>query len=286
MRRVAAPQRGLERVVLQCRGVRPDRRRRPAKDDAASSSSSPSASSSLRPRSLPSRSAPSGPATGTRRRQQRRPAFVEEATAAGLDHVYDGEFELLRRRRRGGIRLRRRRPARPLLRRRQPSRPRCSGTRARSAARSASRGCPIRPPTSTRSRAPTRSTSTATASPTSPCCATARTCSCAGSATAASSGPTRPGARRRRRLDDRVQRDVGGGRRPADAGLRQLPRRRLPATRTSSASRQQLVRPASPASGYGPPMPLDPGYCTLSMLFSDWDRIGPADLRVANDRHY
>jgi enediyne biosynthesis protein E4 len=31
---------------------------------------------------------------------------------------------------------------------------------------------------------------------------------------------------------------------------------------------------------------LDPGYCPLSMLFSDWGRRGRQDLRVSNDRHY
>ncbi|MCP4821833.1 MAG: CRTAC1 family protein [Shimia sp.] len=31
---------------------------------------------------------------------------------------------------------------------------------------------------------------------------------------------------------------------------------------------------------------LTPGYCPLSMLFSDWGRQGRADLRVSNDRHY
>jgi hypothetical protein len=41
------------------------------------------------------------------------------------------------------------------------------------------------------------------------------------------------------------------------------------------------------ASGrYGPPIPLAPGYCPLSMLFSDWDGSGRRDLRVSNDRHY
>ena len=29
-----------------------------------------------------------------------------------------------------------------------------------------------------------------------------------------------------------------------------------------------------------------PGWCSLSMLFSDWDRSGRRDLRVSNDRHY
>ena len=37
---------------------------------------------------------------------------------------------------------------------------------------------------------------------------------------------------------------------------------------------------------YGPPIRLEPGYCALSMLFSDWNRNGQADLRVSNDRHY
>lgn len=31
---------------------------------------------------------------------------------------------------------------------------------------------------------------------------------------------------------------------------------------------------------------LRPGHCPLSMLFSDWNRDGSADLRVSNDRHY
>ncbi|MEM8654057.1 MAG: CRTAC1 family protein [Pseudomonadota bacterium] len=31
---------------------------------------------------------------------------------------------------------------------------------------------------------------------------------------------------------------------------------------------------------------LAPGHCALSMLFTDWSRTGPADLRVSNDRHY
>ena len=31
---------------------------------------------------------------------------------------------------------------------------------------------------------------------------------------------------------------------------------------------------------------LAPGYCALSILFSDWGRQGVADLRVSNDRHY
>ncbi|MBV7378019.1 CRTAC1 family protein [Maritimibacter dapengensis] len=37
---------------------------------------------------------------------------------------------------------------------------------------------------------------------------------------------------------------------------------------------------------YRAPEELRPGYCALSMLFSDWKRVGRADLRVSNDRHY
>lgn len=45
-----------------------------------------------------------------------------------------------------------------------------------------------------------------------------------------------------------------------------------------------LYRPEG--SGYGTPIPLSPGFCALSALFSDWDRRGRADLRLSNDRHY
>lgn len=31
---------------------------------------------------------------------------------------------------------------------------------------------------------------------------------------------------------------------------------------------------------------LVPGYCALSMLFTDWSHAGRADLRISNDRHY
>jgi hypothetical protein len=47
-----------------------------------------------------------------------------------------------------------------------------------------------------------------------------------------------------------------------------------------------LFRPDAAGGGYGPPLVLTPGYCTLSMLFSDWDRSGRRDLRVSNDRQY
>lgn len=31
---------------------------------------------------------------------------------------------------------------------------------------------------------------------------------------------------------------------------------------------------------------VEPGFCALSILFSDWGRQGRADLRISNDRHY
>ncbi len=45
----------------------------------------------------------------------------------------------------------------------------------------------------------------------------------------------------------------------------------------------QLYRPSGIT--YAPQV-LEPGFCALSMLFSDWSRTGRADLRVSNDRHY
>jgi len=54
----------------------------------------------------------------------------------------------------------------------------------------------------------------------------------------------------------------------------------------SGCSDSVLLRPASTGSGYAPSVPLSPGYCALSMLFSDWSRTGRRDLRMSNDRHY
>jgi len=46
-----------------------------------------------------------------------------------------------------------------------------------------------------------------------------------------------------------------------------------------------LYRPSS-GKGFAPPLPLAPGYCALSLLFSDWNRSGTPSLRVSNDREY
>lgn len=52
---------------------------------------------------------------------------------------------------------------------------------------------------------------------------------------------------------------------------------------TSFCSDNSLLRPNAAGTGYTTPIVLAPGFCALSMLFSDWDRSGRRDLRVSND---
>ncbi|KFB08871.1 FG-GAP repeat domain-containing protein [Nitratireductor basaltis] len=49
-----------------------------------------------------------------------------------------------------------------------------------------------------------------------------------------------------------------------------------------------LYRPEQGTNGplYEDRRALTPGYCALSMLFTDWNRSGTPDLRITNDRHY
>ncbi len=49
-----------------------------------------------------------------------------------------------------------------------------------------------------------------------------------------------------------------------------------------------LVRPQKTDAGvlYDEPLPLAPGFCALSMLFTDWNRSGEPALRLTNDRQY
>lgn len=56
--------------------------------------------------------------------------------------------------------------------------------------------------------------------------------------------------------------------------------------RVGSCDYHRLFRPRPGETTYGKPLLLAPGYCALSMLFSDWSRTGRRDLRVSNDRHY
>ncbi len=55
---------------------------------------------------------------------------------------------------------------------------------------------------------------------------------------------------------------------------------------TTDCADNQLFRPDAASSGYSRAVALAPGYCTLSMLFSDWNRSGRQDLRISNDRQY
>ena len=47
-----------------------------------------------------------------------------------------------------------------------------------------------------------------------------------------------------------------------------------------------LLRPNEAQNGFSSRILLKPSYCTLSMLFTDWNRSGTPSLRVANDREY
>ena len=47
----------------------------------------------------------------------------------------------------------------------------------------------------------------------------------------------------------------------------------------------QLYRPGE-GGRFATPLPLTPSFCTLSMLFTDWNRSGTPSLRVSNDREY
>lgn len=51
-----------------------------------------------------------------------------------------------------------------------------------------------------------------------------------------------------------------------------------------ACDRNYLIRPQG--RGFGPRIPLEPGFCALSMLISDWKRTGVPDLRISNDRQY
>jgi hypothetical protein len=55
-----------------------------------------------------------------------------------------------------------------------------------------------------------------------------------------------------------------------------------------SCTENWLHRPATGegARGFATPLPLAPGHCALSMLFTDWNRSGRPDLRISNDREY
>jgi len=47
-----------------------------------------------------------------------------------------------------------------------------------------------------------------------------------------------------------------------------------------------LHRPMTSAKKFGAPVALKPSFCSLSMMFTDWNRSGTQSLRVSNDREY
>jgi hypothetical protein len=52
----------------------------------------------------------------------------------------------------------------------------------------------------------------------------------------------------------------------------------------AQCAHHDLLRPDG--DGYAEPTVLAPGWCTLSALFTDWSGDGGRDLRMTNDRHY
>ena len=196
-------------------------------------------------------------------------------------------LHVLRGRRRRRVRLRRRRPTRPLLRRRQPTPPRCTATRARS---EGSCGSPRLPDPAT------------------------DLTEVVGAYPVDIDGDGRIDLAVLRVGENVLLRGLGDcrfergneawGFDGGDAwtaafsatweGSAALPtlafgnyldlttveeRRDLRGQRAGAARRRA-------AATYAEPIPLTPGWCTLSILFSDWDRSGRRDLRMANDRHY
>jgi enediyne biosynthesis protein E4 len=47
-----------------------------------------------------------------------------------------------------------------------------------------------------------------------------------------------------------------------------------------------LHRPDGTAKKFGAPIALKPSFCSLSMMFTDWNKSGAPSLRVSNDREY
>ncbi len=175
-------------------------------------------------------------------------------------------------------RLRRRRPARPVLRRRRRSR------RALPQREPGRRSAAVRPRSTTRDRphraspAPTRSTSTATA--------------------VADLAVLRHGENvllrglgdcRFERANETWGFDGGDAWTTAFSAtweeLARLPTLAfgnyldLAHEQRTDCADNELVRPSAGGTAFAAPIPLTPGYCTLSMLFSDWDRSGRRDLR-------
>lgn len=63
--------------------------------------------------------------------------------------------------------------------------------------------------------------------------------------------------------------------------------RSLPGSPWGTCHDNSLFRPQSQdRPDYSQAERLTPGFCALSMMFTDWNRSGEASLRISNDRHY
>jgi hypothetical protein len=63
--------------------------------------------------------------------------------------------------------------------------------------------------------------------------------------------------------------------------------RKAPGSPWGTCSDNVLLRPDSgDKPSYSQPIALAPGFCALSMLFTDWNESGQPSLRVTNDRQY
>lgn len=63
--------------------------------------------------------------------------------------------------------------------------------------------------------------------------------------------------------------------------------RSAPGTPFGTCEPNALLRPgAGETPDYSGVRMLEPGYCALSILFTDWNRSGKPDLRITNDRQY
>ncbi len=63
--------------------------------------------------------------------------------------------------------------------------------------------------------------------------------------------------------------------------------RTAPGTPFGTCANNILMRPQpGDRPDYSQPRELEPSYCALSMLFTDWNQSGQRDLRITNDRQY
>lgn len=63
--------------------------------------------------------------------------------------------------------------------------------------------------------------------------------------------------------------------------------RKAPGTPWGTCHDNFLLRPdAGEQPSYSQPITLAPGYCALSMMFTDWNKSGEPALRITNDRQY